>query len=102
MRYELADGQGGPRLTLHDQLTFGDRAAFDALIQKALAGAPTRVTVDMSGLDYMDSAGLGMLLTLRDQADRARAEIVLVRPQAEIMELLVLACFDSLFTIETA
>lgn len=102
MKYEITDDEAGPTLMLRDQLTFADREVFDAVIDKLLARGRARLQVDMSQLDYMDSAGLGMLLTLRDRAERAGADVVLRRPKSEVRELLVLACFDTLFTIEHA
>ncbi|MCR6633172.1 MAG: STAS domain-containing protein [Magnetospirillum sp.] len=102
MKYEIIDDEGGPTLVLKDQLTFADRDLFDSVIDKLLARKRPAVAVDLASLDYMDSAGLGMLLTLRDRAERAQAEVTLRRPRAEVRELLELACFDSLFTIQHA
>lgn len=100
MKYEITDDSGGPTLFLRDQLTFDDREVFEGVIDKLLARKRPRVVVDLSALDYMDSAGLGMLLTLRDRAERAGADVVLRRPRSEVRELLDLACFGTLFTIE--
>lgn len=100
MKYEIIDEDAGPTLMLRDQLTFSDREVFDTVIDKLLARKRRMVAVDLSQLDYMDSAGLGMLLTLRDRAERADATVLLRRPRSEVRELLVLACFDTLFTIE--
>jgi anti-anti-sigma factor len=102
VRYEITDDERGPTLVLKEQLTFADRDLFDGVIDKLLARGKRQVTVDLGGLEYMDSAGLGMLLTLRDRAERAQADVLIRNPQAEVRELLVLACFDSLFTIEQA
>ncbi len=99
MKYEIIDGSAGPILVLRDQLTFADRDLFDSLIDRLLARRSPAVSVELGGLDYMDSAGLGMLLTLRDRADGAHAEVRLLHPKGEVKELLVLACFDTLFTI---
>lgn len=100
MKYEITDNSGGPVLMLRDQLTFADRDAFDGVIDKLLARGSGKAIVDLSTLDYMDSAGLGMLLTLRDRAERATVDVSLRNPKSEVRELLVLACFDSLFQIE--
>ncbi len=99
MKYEIIDGAAGPTLVVRDQLTFADRDVFDSVIDRLLARRSPVVAVDLGGLDYMDSAGLGMLLTLRDRADVAQAEVRLLHPKGEVRELLVLACFDTLFTI---
>ena len=100
MKYEITDDSDGPTLLLRDQLTFDDREVFETVIDKLLARKRRQVAVDLSALDYMDSAGLGMLLTLRDRAERAGADVVLRRPRSEVRELLELACFGTLFTIE--
>lgn len=102
MRYEIADDARGPTLVLRETLTFADRDEFDRVIDKLLARKPTVVLADLANLDYMDSAGLGMLLTLRDRSERAGAEVRLRSPKADVRELLALACFDSLFAIEGA
>lgn len=102
VKYEITDDEAGPTLLLKNQLTFADRDLFDGVIDKLLARKKRKVAVDLSQLDYMDSAGLGMLLTLRDRAERANAEVVIRKPRSEVKELLVLACFDSLFEIEQA
>lgn len=100
MKYEITDDSDGPTLLLRDQLTFDDREVFEGVIDKLLARKRRQVAVDLSALDYMDSAGLGMLLTLRDHAERAGADVVLRRPRSEVRELLDLACFGTLFTIQ--
>lgn len=100
MRYEITDHADGPVLVIKDQLTFADRDSFDSVIDKLLARKAVHGTVDLAHLEYMDSAGLGMLLTLRDRAEKASMLVRLINPKAEVRELLVLACFDSLFTIE--
>lgn len=100
MKYEISDQSGGPVLMLRDQLTFADRDAFDGVIDRLLVRGAGTAIVDLSGLDYMDSAGLGMLLTLRDRAERATVDVALRNPKSEVRELLILACFDSLFQIE--
>lgn len=100
MKYRIVDNDTGPTLVLSDQLLFDHRDLFDSAIDKLLARRQPQVAVDMSGLTYMDSAGLGMLLTLRDRAGQTGATVCLRRPGKDVAELLDLACFDSLFVIE--
>lgn len=102
VRYEIVDDADGPVLVLRDQLTSADREEFDGVIDRLLARRSPGVSVNLFALDYMDSAGLGMLLTLRDRADQVRVDVRLLRPRGEVKELLVLACFDTLFPIVAA
>lgn len=100
MRYDIIDSPQGPILMLKDDLTFSDRSVFDGVIDKLVARRKPVIIVDFSGLDYMDSAGLGMLLTLRDKAEQHNQHVRLRQPRAVVQELLHLACFDTLFVIE--
>ncbi len=101
MKYEISETSSRRTLALRDQLTFADRAAVDAVIPQLLAGNIRELDVSLERLDYMDSAGLGMLLTLRDRAGKANVQVRLIKPRGDVKELLSLACFDTLFTIET-
>ncbi|HLN23468.1 MAG TPA: STAS domain-containing protein [Patescibacteria group bacterium] len=101
MNYEIAEKNGQRTLVLRGQLTFADRAALDQVIAQVLAGEIRTMSVDLEHLDYMDSAGLGMLLTLRDRAGKANVQVRLVKPQGDVKELLSLACFDTLFSIDS-
>jgi HptB-dependent secretion and biofilm anti anti-sigma factor len=100
MKYEIIDSPQGPVLMLRDELVFSDRTSFDAVIEKLISRQKKVIVVDFSGLEYMDSAGLGMLLTLRDHAERNGMDVRLRQPKAVVQELLQLACFDSLFPID--
>ncbi len=100
MKYELSEESGKSILSLREQLTFSDRSGFDGLIPQILRNRAKSVVVDLKGLEYMDSAGLGMLLTLRDKADKAGASVTLRQPKGDVKELLKLSCFDTLFAID--
>ncbi|KIL97142.1 hypothetical protein CCC_00203 [Paramagnetospirillum magnetotacticum MS-1] len=100
MKYELSDAGGQRVLVLRDQLTDADRAVMETVIPQLLAGGVKTVCVDLERLDYMDSAGLGMLLTMRDRAGKAGVQIRLSKPRGDVKDLLALACFDTLFTID--
>jgi HptB-dependent secretion and biofilm anti anti-sigma factor len=101
MKYEIIEGGRGATLVLRDQLTFSDRDGFDTVIDRLLGKGSSRVVVvDLAQLDYMDSAGLGMLLTLRDRAEKTGVEARLAKPKGDVRELLALACFDTLFSID--
>jgi len=46
---------------------------------RALTGSRLPLAVDLAGVSFLDSAGLSALLSLRAQADRAGAQLGLVR-----------------------
>ncbi len=59
-----------------------------------------RITVDLSGTDYLDSAALGMLLVLRERAGGDESDITLKGCSADIQKILDVSRFAELFNIE--
>lgn len=55
--------------------------------------------VDLKGADYMDSSAMGMLLQLREYGNSDK-NVRLINGNDGILEILRIANFDKLFTIE--
>ena len=100
MKYQISRQASRVVLSLSDQLTISDGAEFDAMVPKLLDAGSSSISVNLENLEYMDSAGLGYLLTLREHADRQHANVTLSKPFGAVKELLELARFDTLFPFE--
>ena len=83
------------RFDVHSSVQF--RGAYRPLLRD---GGVESVALDFAGVPYMDSAGLGMLLLLREQATAAGKNVVLTHCGPELKRLLSLAHFESIFRIE--
>jgi anti-anti-sigma factor len=55
--------------------------------------------VDMSGIDFMDSSGLGLLIMLREHANRFDSSVKLKHPSPVARANLDRALFNELFDI---
>lgn len=101
LKYEVKQDGSRVVLRLADRLVHQDRTAFDRVCTEVLSSRPNQVDVDFRDLTYMDSAGLGFLLTLREQAGKSGSTLALINPQGSVREMLELSRFDTLFTIRT-
>jgi len=72
------------------------RAAYEPLLADAACQA---VNVDFSGVDYLDSSALGMLLMLRDKMGGCGKDVVLSGVQGNVRQVLEIANFSKLFRI---
>lgn len=86
-------------LGLEGQLTSKDRSEFVEMIPSLLGEGKGSVRVDLKNLVYMDSVGLGMMITLRDEAEKKGMVTAIANPTGDVKELLEMACFDRLFEI---
>ena len=72
------------------------RSAYEPYIEDPAARV---VVVDFSGVDYLDSSALGMLLLLRDHAGGDSAQIRLLNCNPDVRKILAISNFEQLFKI---
>jgi len=68
-----------------------------SLIDKGI----NQVYVDLAGVDFIDSAGLGVLVGLKATSNKNKARLVLVSPSAGVMDILIISKLDKIFDIIT-
>jgi len=59
----------------------------------------SKIEVDLTHTDYLDSSALGMLLVLRDKVAGNKAAIQIRGAREEVKKILEIANFDKLFTL---
>ncbi len=72
------------------------RNAYEPLMAESDISA---VTIDMGGVEYLDSSALGMLLMLRDKAGAANKALTLTNVRGPVKQVLEIANFGKLFRI---
>lgn len=83
------------RFDFNVQRDFKD--AYDPQLTNAAVSA---IEVNLAGVDYLDSSALGMLLMLRERATSAGKGLKLCKPTSGVAQILEIANFSRLFTIE--
>ena len=99
MKYEISSD--GPKTTVHlqDEFSSADRREFDSLMSRVIADGTAEVDVDLRGLHYMDSVGLGLLITFGSRIGEAQGRFQVSHPEGVVKELLDLSRFDHLFPV---
>ncbi len=101
MQISRSDEANLLRLALSGRFDFHSHKAFRTAYEQALDSEhTTRIEVDFSGVDYLDSSALGMLLLLREKADTCGKSVVLTGLQGTVKEVIQVANFGKLFTIQ--
>ena len=73
------------------------KEAYDSQLNNAAIEA---LEVNLAEVDYLDSSALGMLLMLRERATAAGKTLKLCKPNPSVAQILEIANFAKLFTIE--
>lgn len=86
-------------VALDGRFDYQTRHEFVDAIDTVLQTPATEIRIDMSGVDYLDSSALGMLLQLRDRAKTDGDKAVVLANCGKVRQLLDIACFGKLFRI---
>lgn len=100
MHFSQQQSPTGILLTLSGAFTFKDHQSFRTVLDLLKASTGQRHVLDLSGIEFLDSAGLGMLLVAEDEVGSGGATLTIRRPSPQVRQLFELAALDTLFTIE--
>ena len=67
---------------------------------RVLGAAPSRLAIDLSGLEYISSAGLRVLLVVAKNMQQAQGKVVLFGLGANVREVFSISGFDRIFAIK--
>lgn len=91
---------GKATLRLKGRFQFDSHREFRSAYEPYLADPAMRVVVvDFSGVDYLDSSALGMLLLLREKLMAVRKEAEITGAKGAVKQVLDIANFARLFRI---
>ncbi len=100
MQYRIENNQKAKIIFLEGSLTFPDNGAFRNIVHDLARHQGDRAILDLTRLEFLDSAGLGMLLLARDTASEHKIALSLRSPQDQVRRMLDIARFDELIPLE--
>jgi anti-anti-sigma factor len=98
MRFEFKGSDA--TVAFSGDLTFADHMAFREVADRLAATTDKTIVVELSNLDFIDSAGLGMLLIAREEASKKNRTLVLRGAKGQVSRMFDLTKFGTLFTVE--
>lgn len=100
MQSSVQKEAGKAVIKLTGRFDFNTHREFRGAYEPLIGDAGVRsVVVDFSGVDYLDSSALGMLLMLRDKLGGANKEVALTGIRGNVKQVLDIANFGKLFPI---
>lgn len=88
------------RIAVSGEIDMANAAVVQHELLNTITNQPTAVTVDLSGLTFLDSAGLRILFTLADRLQVLQIELELVVPVDSVPRRAIeLAGFESMMAL---
>jgi HptB-dependent secretion and biofilm anti anti-sigma factor len=87
-------------ISLHGSFTFRDHYGFRAVLDALAATRGSRKMLDLSRVEFLDSAALGMLMIAKEETAGANGVLTLRNPSEPITRLFEVSAMDTQFEIE--
>jgi anti-anti-sigma factor len=100
MNYTIRDEDGVREVDLIGQLTFDATDSFREVIDSLDKDKVKACVLDMASLDFIDSAGLGLLVLAHASAGRAGIPLSMRHPRGQVREMIEVAEFHTIIPCE--
>ena len=84
-------------VAIRGDLDLGAAATLVGAIDEIVAGSPSSVTLDLAGVTFLDSSGLGALLTLHSRCQTDGIAFRAINPSSQVCRVLELTNLTELF-----
>ena len=101
LRTERRDRGDVAVLALHGDIDLNTAPSLRLALMEAI-DAGKRIVVDLEGVDFIDSAGLGVLLGGHERANGAGGELVLVATGRNVLRVLELTGLTRVFELHAS
>ncbi len=96
---EVVVAPGSARVRLLGEVDLGMVTAIRTRLHELVVDGHTELVVELDGVSFMDSSGLGALVSVHRQARVFRGSLVLVAPSPPVSRLLSLTGLDRVFDV---
>lgn len=101
MEYTLTTAQQRAHVIMTGRFTFSDNQKFKVILDTIRTPSEPihSIDIDVSRLEFIDSAGLGMLLLLKDESSARNLSVSLIRPTGQVEKMFELSRFQNIFNV---
>lgn len=100
LNIDCCDGNGTVRCLFSGELDLASQAKALAALAPVIEQRPRTVVFDLSGVEFIDSTGLRVLLKCRRMAEEAKTRLLLSAPSEAVRRLFELTKLQNRFEFE--
>jgi len=99
MNYTINETETMISLQLSGQFTFADTQNFKPILEMVKSNHARAISLNFGDVTFIDSAGMGMLLLLRDECQAHKIPLSIHSTQGQVEKIFYISKFDQLFSI---
>jgi anti-sigma B factor antagonist len=100
VRVDQDEGGGTVRIFLRGELDVSTSPDLLAHLQESHVRGASEVTVDLAELDFIDSTGLSVLITMRNRARDEKTRFALTSPSEQFLSVVQVAGLNDFFDFD--
>jgi anti-sigma B factor antagonist len=101
MEIRLYEATGNLLVKLKGRIVLDECDRLKSTIVPAITPSVRQVNLDLSEVDFIDSAGLGVLVGIKVSSKKHGADLALLSPSRDVSNILVVSKLDSIFSLVT-
>ncbi|MBN9542838.1 MAG: STAS domain-containing protein [Alphaproteobacteria bacterium] len=99
MEYKKIIKDSSCTIEVSGKFTFNDHMEFKTILSLLKSENIKTLELNLSNLEFVDSAALGILLILKDEAEKHSIELILRSPKGQVQKMFEISKFYMLFNI---
>ncbi len=96
LRWFVTSAAGEVVVALEGEMDLANADALGGALTAVFEARPSKVTVDLANLSFLDSSGIRCLVIAAQQASAVRSKLVVRRPRRAVLRVLQLTGTDTL------
>jgi len=100
LTHEIKTTDSGSIVPMSGSLEFSDHENFRQILDAIDQADGSHFVLELSGLESIDSSGLGMFIIARKAAERRNIRLVLRSARGDVRHMIETARFSSVFLVE--
>lgn len=100
MEFKTIRTEAVPEIRLSGRMEFTDHDRLVEIVTELNELQASRVVLDLSQLEFIDSAGLGMLLILQEEAESRNTKLIVRGAAGDVRRSIELARLSEIITFE--
>lgn len=100
MELIVTSAEGSPVVTLQGRLNITTAPEMQKAVEKKLAEGATSLVLDFTGVEYMASAGIRMLVATQKQVTKRGGSMIIKGVSPEVMDVIYMTGLAAVFTFE--
>jgi anti-anti-sigma factor len=101
MKADLYLSAGRLLVSIEGRFVLDERESLKKSVLAALSPAVSHVLIDLSKTEFIDSAGLGVLVGIKIKSNQIKARMSLINPSTQVRDVLLMSRLDEIFETAT-